>query len=43
MRDIEEVWVDYTVQRVHWNRLISELREDWERSATPASTTSGVH
>ncbi|TCD66563.1 hypothetical protein EIP91_001231 [Steccherinum ochraceum] len=37
LHSLETIWVDETVRYVHWSEFISALRQDWERSATPAT------
>lgn len=37
LEDLEEIWVDQTVNYRPWRILISKLQRDWENSITPVS------
>ncbi|KAI0346505.1 hypothetical protein BDW22DRAFT_765350 [Trametopsis cervina] len=37
MEEIDNVWIDETVDSINWRRFITMLTRDWEHSITPAT------
>ena len=38
LEDLENIWIDQTVNYSPWRKFIGKLQRDWENSITPVST-----